>query len=74
MVTLRRIRDDQGGGCIEIGSDDDIGDLIEIRCTGESAEFFGHAKLMFRAPVARLLAKALLAAADEADAEEGVGG
>jgi hypothetical protein len=72
MITLRRIYDGGAaeGEYIEIGSDDDVGDLIAILCTGKSAEYFGHAKLMFHAPVARLLAKALLAAADEAEAED----
>lgn len=55
------------GHFIEVGPDGDGVGCVEVRTTGESAEFFGRSSLMMRADVARALAQALLKAADEAE-------
>ena len=63
---VRRVFDDAHGVFIEVGPDSDGLSLVEIRTSGKSAEFFGELRLVLQPEMARLLADALEAAADDA--------
>lgn len=65
LEVLRRVYDDDSGAYIEVGPDRDGLDLVEVRTTTKDTVM--HPKQ------ARLLAKALLACADELDHQTSIG-
>ena len=72
LETLRRVYDDREGVCLEIGPDSDSLDLVEMRTPNkESVAYYGEVRLTFLPAQARLVAKALMMAADEAEKARG---
>lgn len=66
---IRRVYTDEGKACIEVGPDADGLGLVELRTTNEiSEEYFGKIRAGMSVEVARSLGSALIAAANEAEA------
>lgn len=71
---VRRVFDDSEGACIEIGPDTDSLNLVQMRTVGkENEEYWGRFSLTFPPKMALQIAKALIAAAEEADLAERAG-
>lgn len=69
LETFHRIYDDREGVCLQVGPDTDGLDLVQLGTPNkESVEHYGEVRLVMLPEQARLVAKALILAADAADA------
>lgn len=65
METMREIWDDKHGDCVEVGPDRDALGMVEVRYKTDDGAI--GARVAFPSYRARLVARAMLACADELD-------